>query len=169
MKRTATLLAALALALSGLVAAAPPASATTWSGVRSMSDCAGNGCLTVYYQVDLSDSAGFTLVSVKISAAGAGTLHNYQGTDGKGASCWNDRNVIKWSKGNTATSLDPGTTKEWNPTDVWSDATSLTCGWYYADLFITSGPINECAKVKAYHASEQTGGCSAGRSARRVS
>lgn len=133
--------------LAALVAAvffAAPAQAANWSDLRYMSDCDDNGCMTVGYRVDLSQSTGYQIDSVKIMAAG--TSSGLVRIDGHGLSCWNENSVIKWQRSGADTDLNPGQVKKWLPGTILPDAHKLVCGWTFTQVF-TNKQVNGCTKV----------------------
>jgi hypothetical protein len=143
-----------ALAALGLILLfAAPAHAANWSALRVESDCQGHGCLAIWYRVDLSDPEnGYYLETVKITAKKHdATLYDH--IDGKGLSCWNDRNVVKWSKDGTQTNLYPSATNDasrtWDTEVALLDSHSLTCSWFFTEVYSNGGAgINNCVKIK---------------------
>lgn len=127
-----------------------PAQAYDWGPSVSASNCQGNGCITLYYRIRVSYSYGFYLEGVRISAAKGGA--NFIGLAGRGASVWNENNVIKWSKdGGETTDLNPGQDKFWDTEITMANASKLAGGYYFTELYYLGGDINNCAKVLVYH------------------
>lgn len=159
MKRYTLALLAAIIATMGLLwsTVSPSQASVNWSPAYSHTDCQGNGCLTLYYRIDLSHSVGFYVEGYKISAAGGGVT--YQGAGGKGGSIWNENFVVKWSIGGSASSLNPGQSKFWDLEIAMPDAARLVAGWSWEDIFVPGTDVNQCAKVTVKHSDWSTGGC----------
>jgi hypothetical protein len=159
MKKILAVLVAALFALVMSFGTMSPAQATTyhWGVTEHHTDCAGNGCLTLYYQIRTDYSVGFKIVTVKIAADDGGVT--YQGAAGKGLSCWNDNNNVQWSKTASEASLNDGQTKSWSPGTILPNTSTLTCGWYWTDTFVPGADVNQCAKVKVEHFDDQEGNC----------
>lgn len=156
MRRMMATLAALAVIPLALLGLQAPAQAD-YSSVHSLTDSSGNGDLTVYYRIKLGYSVGFKLEGVTIHADGGGLF--YQGAAGKGAACWNENQVVKWSVGDASSSLDPGQSKHWDLEVNMPDASTLVCGWYWSDVFVPGDDVNQCARVLIKHSDYDLGGC----------
>lgn len=122
-----------------------------WSPIKTHSDCAGTGCLQLNYRThtDRNATDGMYIESVKISSSGGGAL--YGGIDGKGLSCWNDRQVVKWSKDASQTDLDPGQSRAWDLEIMMIDSDRIVCGWLFNDLFVGDPPLQQCARIRVMH------------------
>lgn len=134
----------------------------TWSDIKTHSDFAGNGQLQVNYRTEVGARGeatdGFYLESVRIHADSGGIF--YQGIDGLGLSCWNDQLVVKFRRDASQTDLNPGQSRVWDTEIAMPDSSTLTCGWYFKDVFAPGDDLNQCAKVKVWHNEDwQSGTC----------
>ena len=128
-----------------------------WGPIVTHSDFAGTGQLQGNYRIRQQYSVGFYVESVKICAASGGLA--YQGIDGKGLSIWNENGVVKWSTTNT--DLDPGQCRSWDLELGMPDASTLKIGWFFTEIFVPGGNINQCARLTIHHSDWDSGGCSA--------
>lgn len=130
------------------LAAPSSAAITAWTPWKYVTDCAGNGCLTLQYAND-TDGQGMLLEGVHISAGGG---LNFDGIDGKDLKCWNGAGTTLFFKDGTQTNLNKNEDRKWWPDDVWAGATEIHCGWTHTDVYIVGSPSPGLyTKVNAYN------------------
>ena len=146
-------LAALAVGLfvvaanvAGPAAIVAPAQASAYGLPKYTSDTTGWGTLELWWQ-DQTDGTGMDLTTLQISDTGG--LNN-GGLAGIEIKCWNQNNVVVWSKGADAASVGKNDSKSWSP-GVFGGATEMHCRWDYQEKWLVGGPgPTEYAKVNAY-------------------
>jgi hypothetical protein len=100
-----------------------PANAS-WVNNKSASDVDEGVTLYINYDRD-SDGHGFHLNTVEIS----GCDNTCTGVTGNYLRCWNQNNVVKWSKDGSDINLSHSDAHVFSPNQNWTDATQLNCDY----------------------------------------